>query len=316
MGRVRGVPRVRGRYDYGGGVINVALTDRHIIPISGKDSLCTALIQTARKSDLRYEFLFCDTGSELPETYDWLNHVERTTGWKIQRVGRNLEALIKKRDIIPSNGRRFCTTECKIRPMSRFYGKSTTYVYYGLRADENRVGVRPSETSTPVYPLVEMGIGIRGVWIILNRKNLLPPAFFWPSLYYRVSEMLGHDAWLIDELAEWEFRMLFSGRTRSNCYFCFYQRQYEFVWLAEVHPELFERACRIERTTGRLLQSPFTWLKDYHLDNLVRNGRQAILNRRAGEVANIIKQRLQGSLFNETGDTEIALTSCGLLCGK
>lgn len=292
------------------------MNDRHIIPISGKDSLCAALIQTTRKPDLPYEFLFCDIGSELPETYAWLDYIEFQTGWKINRVGRNLEQLIAKRDILPSNHKRFCTTECKIQPMSKYYGKGTTYVYYGLRADENRVGVRPSETSTPVYPLIDAGIDIRGVWIILNRQNLLPPSFFWPSLYYRVLEILGKDAFILDELAEWEQRMLFAGRTRSNCYFCFYQRQYEFAWLAETHPDLFQRAAWMERFTGRLLQSPFTWLKDHYLDNLVRNNGREILQRRAREVAGIIMRRLQTNLFGETGDTEIALTSCGLLCGK
>lgn len=292
------------------------LPDRHIIPISGKDSLCTALIQTTRQPDLEYEFLFCDIGSELPETYQWLNEVEEKTGWKIQRVGRNLEQLIEKRDILPSNDRRFCTTECKIRPMSKFYGKGQTFVYYGLRADENRVGVRPSETSIPVYPLVEAGIDLRGVWLILNRKDLLPPSFFWPSLYYQVCERLGENWKLIDELPEWEQRFLFAGRTRSNCYFCFYQRQYEFVWLAETHPDLFEKACRIERTTGRLQQSPFTWLKDHYLDNLVRNKGDQIRLRRAKDVVELIRKRLNKGLFDDHFDTEIALTSCGLLCGK
>lgn len=289
---------------------------RHIIPISGKDSLCAALIQTTRQPEIDYEFLFCDAGAELPETYAWLNHVERETGWRIQRIGKSLPELIARWDMLPSANRRFCTTEAKIRPMERFYGKGQTFVYYGLRADENRVGVRPSDTSTPIYPLIEAGIDLRGVWLILNRKNLLPPAFFWPSLYYRVCEFLS-DSWpAIDELPEWEQRMLFAGRTRSNCHFCFYQRQYEFVWLAEVHPDLFENAAWMERRTGRLQQSPFTWLSAGHVDNIVRNRRQQILDRRARDVVEMIRRRLNKGLFNDSFDTEIALTSCGLLCGK
>lgn len=290
--------------------------ERHIIPISGKDSLCTALIQTARQPNLDYEFLFCDVGAELPETYEWLETVEGETGWHIQRVGKNLEELIRHTDLIPSHQRRFCTEKTKIRPMTKFYGTDKTFVYYGLRADENRVGVRPSDTSTPIYPLIEYGIDLRGVWLILNRKGLLPPSFFWPRLYYKVCELLGENWRIIDELDEWEQRLLFAGRTRSNCYFCFYQRLYEFVWLSETHPDLFERACRIERTTGRLQQSPFTWSTAGHLDNFVRNRGGEILLRRAKEVVEIIRKRFNKRLFDEPGDTEIALTSCGLLCGK
>ena len=63
---------------------------RHIIPISGKDSLATALVQTTRYPNLPYEFLFNDVGCELPETYAWLDAVERKTGWKINRVGKCL----------------------------------------------------------------------------------------------------------------------------------------------------------------------------------------------------------------------------------
>lgn len=39
----------------------------------------------------------------------------------------------------------------------------------------------------------------------------------------------------------------YTWRTRSGCYFCFYQRKAEWVGLAERHPDLFERAVAIER---------------------------------------------------------------------
>jgi nitroimidazol reductase NimA-like FMN-containing flavoprotein (pyridoxamine 5'-phosphate oxidase superfamily) len=39
----------------------------------------------------------------------------------------------------------------------------------------------------------------------------------------------------------------YEWRTRSGCYFCFYQRKAEWVGLAERHPELFERAVQIEK---------------------------------------------------------------------
>lgn len=41
---------------------------RHIIPISGKDSLCTAIVQRQAEA-LEYEYLFNPTGSELPEVF-------------------------------------------------------------------------------------------------------------------------------------------------------------------------------------------------------------------------------------------------------
>lgn len=53
---------------------------RYIIPISGKDSLATAIFQTTYQPNLPYEFIFNDTGSELPEVYKWLDNIEKSTG--------------------------------------------------------------------------------------------------------------------------------------------------------------------------------------------------------------------------------------------
>lgn len=147
---------------------------RHVIPISGKDSLACALIQTVRQPDVPYEFFFNDTGCELPETYDWLDRVERTTGWKLNRIGKSLEAIIHAEDMLPSSQVRFGDHYC-------------------------------------------------------------------------------------DELPEWKSRQLFSGRTRANCFFCFFQRQYEILWLAETHPDLLWRTSWLERTTGKRRSGPYSF---------------------------------------------------------
>lgn len=288
---------------------------RHIIPISGKDSLATALMQTTRFPELPYEFFFNDIGSELPETYEWLDKVEREKNWKIIRVGKDLHELIKKRKVLPSPLMRYCTSETKIKPMEAYFKGQSVYIYYGLRADEKRVGKRASDNMIHVYPLREMDINLVGVWTILKYQNLLPPSFFWTSLYYRVCEML-YDKWtIIDELEEWEFRMLFAGRSRSNCYFCFYQRQYEYVWLAEAHPELFFETCRMERTTGA---TDYSWKPDYFLDAKILRDRDKILNRRANKVVEILRKRFNRGLFYSDLEleNELSMTSCGLLCGK
>ena len=63
-------------------------------------------------------------------------------------------------------------------------------------------------------------------------------------------------------------------RSRSGCYFCFFQRRDEWIGLAENHPGLFERAKQYERVdpeTGR----SFTWVQDATLDQ-VFDDREAI----------------------------------------
>jgi hypothetical protein len=46
-------------------------------------------------------------------------------------------------------------------------------------------------------------------------------------------------------------------RSRSGCYFCFFQRKYEWVMLAQEHPDLFAKAIEYEQnhSDGRT----YTW---------------------------------------------------------
>lgn len=113
---------------------------RHIIPISGKDSLATAIVQTTREPNLDYEFIYNDTRMELPETYEWISKVELTLGITITRAGKNLEAIIAEQGILPSPKTRYCTRLAKIFPMQDFIGKDSATVYIGIRADEDRTG--------------------------------------------------------------------------------------------------------------------------------------------------------------------------------
>lgn len=159
---------------------------RHLMLISGKDSLAAALVQTARAPELHYEFVFNDVGTELPEAYAWLDEVERKTGWEIKRVGVSLlEKIAAFGGYLPSRRNRYCTRSGKIEPMEELIGEDECTVYYGLRADEDRVGYVPfrKPNMTPAYPLRDSGIDLQGVFSILDARGLVPPDFFWGRLY-------------------------------------------------------------------------------------------------------------------------------------
>lgn len=312
---------------------------RHIIPISGKDSLATALLQTSFEPDLPYEFMFNDVKAELPETYEWIAEVERKTGWQIHRVGSDLPAKIRLYSgFLPGPRSRYCTREAKIKPMLEWLGGATAkdqlatvaiaatlksgdamesalpdeaIIYYGLRADEKRTGFVPvgGQRITPKYPLQDAGIDLRGVYAILDAQQLTPPTFFWPRLHEAVCQRLRDWAGWEDKLNRMERDILFAGRSRGNCSFCFFQRQYEWVWLHEIHPDLFEEACAYEN-----VGSDYKWRPDYSLPELIAR-REIVFENRVSEVCKTISRRLQLSLF-EVEENEIALTSCGLLCGK
>lgn len=58
------------------------------------------------------------------------------------------------------------------------------------------------------------------------------------------------------------------SRSRSGCYFCFFQQKIEWVWLYEQHPELFMKALEYEKTG-------YSWNQEETLQELIAPERVA-----------------------------------------
>ena len=58
------------------------------------------------------------------------------------------------------------------------------------------------------------------------------------------------------------------ARSRSGCYFCFFQQKIEWVWLYEQHPDLFKKALQYEK-------NGYTWIQDESLGQLMKAERIA-----------------------------------------
>tara|TARA_R110000822_G_scaffold108342_1_gene237821 strand:+ start:4889 stop:6028 length:1140 start_codon:yes stop_codon:yes gene_type:complete len=58
------------------------------------------------------------------------------------------------------------------------------------------------------------------------------------------------------------------ARSRSGCYFCFFQQKIEWVWLFEQHPDLFKEAIKYENA-----DESFTWVSDESLSELTEPDR-------------------------------------------
>lgn len=294
---------------------DIFLAERHIMPISGKDSLATALFMLAKNPELPFEFMFNPTGAELPEVFDWLERVEKHLGKPIIRVGKNLADIIniERSGFLPSQFHRYCTNQSKIEPMEKFIGNSPCFVYYGIRADEDRQGYKDNSKPNikPIYPLKEAGINLQMVYAIIKKAGLKPPTFFWKEIYDRVCERIGEGV-IKAKLSEYQIDVLFSWRTRANCYFCFNQRKYEWVGLLEHHPELFWESEKMEHNG-----SEFFWNgKNYPLTKIVERKEITKQNR-----VNAIVKYLEKAVLNESEDDTgfidiLSVTSCGLLCGK
>lgn len=286
---------------------------RHLIPISGKDSLTTAIVQTARESH-NYEYFFNPTGLELPEVFEWLDKVEQKLNIKITRVGKPLHEIIKKNNyFLPNHKSRYCTRESKIEPMIKYIGKEEATVYYGIRADENRVGFdnKANKNIIPVYPLVEMNITLNGVYVILKRYDLKPPTFFWQKIHEMTVAKLGYDPKSI--LSEYVFDALFSWRSRPNCDRCYNQRLYEWVGLLEHHPDRFWESESWEHLGG---EQSFTWNSQKSLKQISIEA-ESIIDKRVSRIIKIIRKLEQLNLFEDNDGVDfLAMTSCGLFCGK
>jgi hypothetical protein len=289
---------------------------RHIILISGKDSLATAIVQTEAEPSLGYEFVFNETGWDLPETLDWIGRVESRLGKPILRLGDDLTEICYEENCLPLPTRRFCTRRAKIQPLNDYLGLSPATVYFGLRADEpDRVGyvVPAKQPLFPRYPLRDRGMGINEVWQICQQHDLMPPSFHWRWMEDRVRERLGCNQFMIDEMQPWERVAFFAWRSRSNCDRCFYARLYEKIGLLEHYPDRFEDACRLEESLCH--RDEFSWAKGYRLRDLVPRAME-IKEARAKSISKAIHAKQQNHLWESEERDGLELTSCGLLCGK
>lgn len=215
---------------------------RHILSLSGgKDSAALAIYLRDRVPEM--EYIFSDTKKELPETYEYLDRIASYLGKEVVRLNANVgfdHWYEMYGGMIPSNHRRWCTRDLKLKPFEQYCGNDEVINYVGLRAEENRGGyISHKSNIKAVYPFKEDGLVLRDIEGILRDSGVgMPPYTKW-------------------------------GRTRSGCYFCFYQQKIEWVKLKETYPDLYEKAKQYERPyekTGNF----FTWSQGESLAEMER----------------------------------------------
>lgn len=292
---------------------------RHVILISGKDSLAAALVQRERAPSLPYKYVFNEVGWELPETFAWLKQVESHLGEPIYHCGDDLDAIVAEENCLPLPQRRFCTRRAKVQPLRDYLGTDKATIYFGLRADESdRVGyvVSPDDRHQPSYPLREAGLTLPDVWRLCESVDLLPPAFHWPWIETSVRHRLCGDDFLLDRLEPWERAALLAWRTRNNCSLCFFKRLYEWIGLHEFHPSIFTYACQVEAKYAH--RQEHGWLRPgQRLPGLLPRA-EAIKAARAKAITKFLRTKQRRWLFEDDDGIPdlLAVTSCGLFCGK
>lgn len=257
---------------------------RHILSLSGgKDSAALAIYMRDRVPEM--EYVFHDTDKELPETHEYLDRLSAYLGKEIHKTKPDYSFdkwLQVFGGMIPSSQRRWCTRQLKLKPFEAYVGNEPVFNYIGLRADEGRQGyISHKPNITPVYPFREDGLVLADIVRILEESGLGMPTF-----------------------TNW-------GRTRSGCYFCFFQQKIEWVRLKEKYPEMFEDAKRYEQmSTG---DSPFYWNGEESLEELEKPERIEEIKRKWEESRAQLKKtspnlvHILGGLEIEEEDSEACL---------
>src|SRR5262249_7656340 len=111
------------------------------------------------------------------------------------------------------------------------------------------------------------------------------------------------------------------GRTRSGCYFCFFQQKIEWVRLKETHPHLFQKAKEFE-SAETISGKNFFWNQNESLAELEQPARMqeikeqweaAERRRRAKNGSSKLVQILvEGSDVAEDDDTDPPCLICQL----
>lgn len=304
---------------------------RHIVAFSGgKDSSALAIylhdperwrkvlgkpITPHRPPLTEAEYVFCDTGTELAETYDYLDRLEAYIGSPIHRLRASVPPsgpnepdkspfdhyLELYGGFLPSPNVRWCTRLLKLKPFEDYIGESPVVSYVGIRGDEGEWRVDPKTRRkyfqhrkgyistkpniTTVFPFIEDGLVKADIYRILEDSGVGYPE------YYR-----------------W--------RSRSGCYFCFFQRKSEWVGLMENHPELYERAKAYEKVDLEDGER-FTWSDDESLEELSAPERVADIKCRTKKREEQLRSNrtnltLMEQFFDEVRDLEDSSTGCNI----
>lgn len=269
---------------------------RHVLGLSGgKDSAALAIYIKERYPEVheKVEYFFSDTGAELKEVYNFLDKLEAYLGKEVIRLssGKDFDHWLQVYNgFLPSAKQRWCTKEMKIRPFERFVGNDSVVSYIGIRADENREGyISHKENIKAVFPFIENGIVRDDVFRILEETVGVPEYYKW--------------------------------RSRSGCYFCFFQRQGEWLGLKRHHPELFDKAKdyenrkreRFDWETGKSDAGGYgyTWSSQGTLEELVARAEKR--EKDQGIIVSSRTQRWQDILRDQGEDEDPGDQAC-LIC--
>lgn len=203
-------------------------------------------------------FMFQNTGREKPETYEFLNRMDKEWGLNLvwleyscpdpskkakvnvvsyetaNRTGVPFEQLIAKRKAIPNKFKRFCSPELKTKTARRWIrsqGLKKWDYAIGYRADETKRKVRSDSMQNAVTPLRDAGITAKDV------------AEFWKKNSFDLM-----------------LPIMPNGKTfGGNCEGCFWHSEYQNAVLCKDRPESVKWLIAQEDKIGHTFNEAFSF---------------------------------------------------------
>jgi len=232
--------------------------ETYVISYSGgKDSTATLLWALENLPRERLRVMFCDTGAEWPETYDYLSYIERETHLAIERISNEGESLppdsskfriwssaptllemVRRHGKWPSGKIRYCTKYLKMYPL-RLHAPSNSVLLFGERRAEskhraslekwdiNGAGFHKSPIFRPILDWSE-----RKVWDYLRSHHILP-------------------------------NPVYNHATRCGCWCCIMAPKIQVLNFCRLHPEIAQEAAGLEQ------EIEHTWRKDQSIGDLL-----------------------------------------------
>lgn len=195
---------------------------RHILSFGGGVNSVALMILLVREASPLDEVVFSDTGSELPETYQYLDTTRDFLGRHgipftvvSKTSGVSLYDTCWQRRVIPSAVWRWSTRDFKVTPIHRYYRSFKTPIaqYLGIAYDEiERMKDSRVDYVENVFPLVDRRITRAGCVQIISSEGLPIPE-------------------------------------KSGCFFCPFNSGERWKWLHKTHPDLYDRAVALEENS-------------------------------------------------------------------